>query len=1130
VSQNRRRHAARNPLLSVAIALAFVAPMAHAAGHPPPTDYDQFIVKFKDTSPEKGNAALRQQRLDVLGRARGLHVSQLRRMAVGADVIHTDRRLDARGIKDFINTLRADPRVEYAEVDLRVFPTFTPNDASYATQWHYYEATGGINAPAAWDVTDGTGQVVAVIDTGIVPHSDLTGNVIAGYDFITDSAAARDSDGRDSNPNDEGDWYAAGECGQVNAANSSWHGTHVAGTIAALTNNSVGVAGVAFGAKVMPVRVLGKCGGSSSDINDAIVWASGGTVSGITSTSTPARILNLSLGGGGSCLASTQASIDTAVANGATVVIAAGNNNDDSANHQPGNCNNILTVAALDRTGARASYSNYGSLVDIAAPGGGNGNYILSTLNAGTTTQGAESYASYQGTSMATPHVAGSVALARAAGLTAGNTLSAAQMISLIETTSRAFPVACAPGCGAGVVDAGAAVVAAGKSLLTITDPTAVYEGNSGTQVYTFTVMLSKAAATDVTFDIATSDGTATAGSDYVAKTSLSQTIPAGSTTKTFTVTVNGDATGELSETFNVTVSNVTGGPVTVLDATGVGTILNDDTYPLSNGVAVTGLADAVAGHNTYFTLAVPSGATNLQFTMSGGSGDADLYVRYGAAPTTSTFDCRPYISGNAETCGPTASPTAGTWYVMLNTYEAYSGVTLTGSYTVPVDISIGDTSVTEGDSGTKVITFTVTLSGATTGAVTYDIHTLDADGSATAGSDYVSRSLTGESIAAGLTSKTFTVTVNGDTTNEFDETVPVEIYNVVGATLTDGQGIGTITNDDGPSLSVGDASVTEGNSGTKVMTFTVSLSKVGLSAVTYDIATANNTATAGSDYVASTLVGQSIPAGQLSKTFSVTINGDATVEANEILRANVTNASVAITDAQGTGTIINDDGPVLSIADAGFVEGNSGTKSLVFTVSLSQASVSAVTYDITTNNGTAAAGSDYVTNALVGETIAAGLTSKTFSVTVNGDTAVEGNETFFVNLSNASVSLADSQAKATITNDDGPVLSIGDASITEADSGTTMMTFTVSLSQVAPAAVTFDFTTVAGTALAGPDYVPTSVTGLKIPAGQLSKLVSVPIKGDLVAEPDETFTASISLSNVSIKDGVGVGTIFNDD
>jgi predicted extracellular nuclease len=331
--------------------------------------------------------------------------------------------------------------------------------------------------------------------------------------------------------------------------------------------------------------------------------------------------------------------------------------------------------------------------------------------------------------------------------------------------------------------------------------------------------------------------------------------------------------------------------------------------------------------------------------------------------------------------------------------------------------------------------------------------------------------------------------------------------------------------------LSVGDATITEGNSGTKVITFTVSLSNASAGAVTYAIATANGTAIAGSDYVAKSATNQSIPAGQLSKTFTVTLNGDAVVEPDETFVVNVTSVTGAnVVDAQGTGTITNDDGPTLSIADAGFQEGNSGTRTLTFTVTLSQASIYAVTYNIYTVDGMAVAGSDYVGKSLVGESIPAGQLTKTFSITTNGDTSIEGNETLFVRLANASVPVTDGQARGMLVNDDGPVLSISDASVAEGNSGTKLLTFTVSLSQLASAKVTFNFATAAVTAAAGSDFDPVSVTGLTIPYGQLSKTVSVVVRGDTTVEPNETFRGNISLGNVSIVDGVGIGTITNDD
>jgi hypothetical protein len=170
---------------------------------------------------------------------------------------------------------------------------------------------------------------------------------------------------------------------------------------------------------------------------------------------------------------------------------------------------------------------------------------------------------------------------------------------------------------------------------------------------------------------------------------------------------------------------------------------------------------------------------------------------------------------------------------------------------------------------------------------------------------------------------------------------------------------------------------------------------------------------------VAKSLVGETIPAGMLSKTFSVTLNGDTAVEANETFLVNLSNASVSLADGQGQGTIFNDDGPTLRINDVGISEGLSGTSLLTFTVTLSQVSGSPVTYTVATANGTATAGSDYVASTLVGQSITAGQLTQSFSVTINGDATIEGNETFTANLSAGSVSILDGQGVGTITNDD---------------------------------------------------------------------------------------------------------------
>ncbi|UYK89673.1 S8 family peptidase [Xanthomonas sacchari] len=546
----------------------------------------RFIVKTRDAAPVSissasaaaaaPSAALRatlQSAAAALpaknGRALGL--TSLRRLAVGPEVVKASRPLDRAEAETLMRQIAADPNVEYVEVDQRMTIALTPNDPRLGDQWAFGTTNAGINVRSAWDKASGDGVVVAVIDTGITSHPDLNANVLQGYDFISDADSARDGNGRDSNPADEGDWAAAGECYSGSpASNSSWHGTHVAGTIAAITNNGTGVAGTAFKAKILPVRVLGKCGGYTSDIADAITWASGGTVSGVPTNQNPAEVINMSLGGSGTCSSTYQNAINGAVSRGTTVVVAAGNSSTNVSSSVPANCNNVIAVAATTSSRAKASYSNYGAGIDISAPGSN----ILSTLNDGTTTPGNPSYASYNGTSMATPHVAGVVALMQSVAPTA---LTPAQVESTIKNTAASF--SCSQGCGAGLLDANAAVTAA----------------------------------------------------------------------------LNGGSSG--------------GG------GGGGGGSSNE----LQDGVAVTNLS-ANSGSSLNYTVKVPSGASSLVVTTSGGSGDADLYVRFGSAPTDSAYDCRPYKNGNNESC-TFNSPQAGTYYVRVKAYSTFSGVSLKADY-----------------------------------------------------------------------------------------------------------------------------------------------------------------------------------------------------------------------------------------------------------------------------------------------------------------------------------------------------------------------------------------------------------------------------------------------------------------
>jgi uncharacterized protein (TIGR03437 family) len=402
-----------------------------------------------------------------------------------------------------------------------------------------------------------------------------------------------------------------------------------------------------------------------------------------------------------------------------------------------------------------------------------------------------------------------------------------------------------------------------------------------------------------------------------------------------------------------------------------------------------------------------------------------------------------------------------------------------------PPNLTINDVTVTEGNSGTMTATFIVSLSApAPSTDVKFDIATQD-NSATTENGDYVAKTLANQIIPAGQQRYSFTVLVNGDATVETDESFLVNVTNVTGATLTDGQGVGTIQNDDLPGLSLNDVSLTEGNSGTKVFSFTVSLSAPApAGGTTFDIATQDDTATvADNDYIARTLTGQTIPAGSSTYTFDVTVNGDLAIEANETFFVNATNVSGAtVSDAQGLGTIQNDDSPLLTINDVSQSETNSGTTTFTFTVTSSRpAPAGGITFDIATADGTAqddtppSEDNDYVARSLTAQTITAGNTTYSFDVTVNGDTLVEPNETFVVNITNASnATVSDSQGQGTIQNDDTPLLVIsqvygggGNASATYTNDfieifnrGTSTINFSVTPYSVQYAAAASNFST----------------------------------------------------------------------
>jgi len=443
--------------------------------------------------------------------------------------------------------------------------------------------------------------------------------------------------------------------------------------------------------------------------------------------------------------------------------------------------------------------------------------------------------------------------------------------------------------------------------------------------------------------------------------------------------------------------------------------------------------------------------------------------------------------------------------------------------------LSIGNSTVTETNSGVVNASFTVSLSKASGRTVTVDYQT--ADSTTTAGSDYLPASGT-LTFLPGTTSQKITVQVIGDTIDEDNEIYFVNLSNAIGATILDGQGQGTITdNDSAPSISINDVRVGEGNSGTTNAVFTASLSSASGKPITVAYATANGTATAGSDYLAASGTLTFAP-GTVTQPISVTVIGDTLVEGDETVLVNLskqTNSTIA--DKQGVGTIVDDElQTTISISDTTVPEGNAGPVDATFIVTLSAPSSQPVTVDYHTTDGTATAGSDYEAKSGT-VTFPANSTTQIITIRTTGDTINEDNETFFVSLSNASANaiIADAQGQGTINdNDPLPTISIGDVTIQEPASGVANATFLVTLSAASGKTVTVNYATANNTALNGSDYGARSGVLTFLPS-VISQQVTIPVNTDSVTEPNETFFVNLSVPvNGVIQDGQGVGTILD--
>lgn len=467
----------------------------------------QLIVRYRNESAKSMTVDAARQKTTTLSVKGGVALDYKRPMSGAA---HVYRLRDALPFSEAFALARrlelSDPQVEYAEPDIILRSQLVPNDPAFASsQWHLKEPAGnnagGANLPSAWDVARGDNVVVAVVDTGDIPHPDLSPNVIGGADFITDAAAARDGNGRDATPLDEGTWGEIGDCrGNTSRLRSSWHGGHVAGTISAVTNNGSGVAGVAYNAKILHARALGRCGsGPMSDVIDAIRWSAGLAADangmtwaqlGLSANPTPAKVINLSLGASPpeACTptGTMQLAINEARAAGVVVVAATGNDSERAAIGFPANCNGVIAVTAHNFQGDNSAYANVGPGTKVSAPGGGacslsgggftcltpngisptdpnyNNYWVWSTVLQGETTPSSPVAVTGAkvGTSMAAPHVSGVAALL----FSRMPNLTPAEVEFLITSSARAFPedtycrVFNDGSCGTGMLDALAAV------------------------------------------------------------------------------------------------------------------------------------------------------------------------------------------------------------------------------------------------------------------------------------------------------------------------------------------------------------------------------------------------------------------------------------------------------------------------------------------------------------------------------------------------------------------------------------------------------------------------------------------------------------------------------------------------
>jgi uncharacterized repeat protein (TIGR01451 family) len=687
------------------------------------------------------------------------------------------------------------------------------------------------------------------------------------------------------------------------------------------------------------------------------------------------------------------------------------------------------------------------------------------------------------------------------------------------------------------------------RPTITVAD-VSVSEGNTGTTNVTFTVQLSEASASTVSVPWQSADGTAVAPGDYTSASGTLTWNHLDPASKTVTVVAKGDNVYENTEAFALNLGTPTNASLGSASATG--TITNDDPIPtVSISTDVSPITEGDTGTTPAGFTVTLSNPSAFTITVDYAAQDISATVGQDYQASTGTLTFNPLDVSKAVSVpiiGDTTHESDEQFRVALTgTTGTVTLGTSTATQTITDDdpqVSVGAAGANEGDAGTSTLSMPVSVTPAAvrSGSLTWST----ADGTATGGTscsdpgtDYLAVSSGVQPIALNDTAISLPVTICGDTTYESpDETFTVTLTGAVHAAIGTATATGTIVNDDPvPTVSIStDVSpITEGDTGTTPAGFTVALSNPSASTITVDYAAQDISATVGQDYQASTGTMTFNPL-EVSKAVSVPIIGDKVPELDEQFRVALTGTTGTVTLGTATATqaITDNDLPAIAISNATVLEGNTGTKSATFTVSLSGPAPFPVKVSYQTADGTAKAPADYVAVPLTQLTFAPGQTSTTIPVTINGDLVYEQNETFFVNLTSPlNATIADGQGLGTITNNDPvPTISIGDATVNpEGNTGTKNASFTVTLSNPSYQAISVTYATANGTATAPSDYTAVGSPLAFGAGGMLSKTVTVPVIGDTVAEDDETFFVNLTAPvNATITDAQGLGTIVDDD